>query len=156
MSVTSPEGRFEEYERWCAAGAAFPGVCALGKGLRSVLGEERSAFRRELKRRVKPEVLSDAAVEATARWRSAMRIMSIGSKFDEDELLLILTSRQQIELVMDVLTVFGIAVADIELAKVDTELREIAASKENRRAFLRALSAIQRNGDTEVVDLWSR
>lgn len=154
-ATVPPEARFKEYDKWCAANAPFAAVCALGKGLRGTAGTERDLFLSELKRRVQPEVLSGAAAEAAASWRRVMQILSIGSKFDEDELLLVLTLRQQIELVIVILTTFGISAEPIDLATSDAELCEIARSSENRRAFMSALASIRRNADPEFLDRWS-
>ena len=71
-------------------------------------------------------------------------------------MLFVLSDRMQlVELVTSVLVVFGIRVDPIDLAQLDAELRAIARSKENKRAFGRAISMIQRNAEIDVVDRWS-
>jgi hypothetical protein len=66
----------------------------------------------------------------------------------------VLTLRQQIDLVLEVLDVCGVDVEEVNLAMIDSELRVVARSKENHQAFARALAAIQRNSDITIVDQW--
>jgi hypothetical protein len=150
--------RFAEYDKWVGVREAFPAIASLGKAWRLAgpsSSKQRDEFVMDLRLRVDPNVICDAAAEAIAILRRIMHILSIGTKFDEDELLLVLTLRIQIELVAEVLTIFCIDAEEIALRRVDEELREIAKSKENRRAFASAFGLLKKNCGIPVENQWA-
>jgi hypothetical protein len=144
-----------EYEERSLAGAALAAITALGKALRCVPPGRREGIVAQIRTLTDPQVLANAAQEASAAHRQAARIVAIGSSFDEDELLLVLTLRVQIELVKDVLEIFSVDSVAMDLGGIDAELREIAGSRSNRAAFSRALASMRRNSGIAIDDIWT-
>lgn len=151
--VTSAS-KLAEYERWLEEGATTTAIVTLGEALRCEEGEARAQLVATMRSRVPATALAEAGVDATDYWRRSMRIMSIGTEWDEDELLLVLTFRMNMEAILDVLKEFGIEAESIDLGQVDAELRRIATTKENRRAYARAISMLRKNSDWPRLEEW--
>lgn len=141
-----------EYERLSSGGAAFSALAKLGELIASAEGQ-RQDIQNAIRHMVSGAVLEEAATEAVAVQGRALRILSIGTRFTWDELVLVLTMRMQLELASLVMTLFGVESSTLDLAAIDTELRDVA--KANAAQFVSALATIRRNWDTAIVDRWS-
>lgn len=149
--------KFAEYNDWVKKGVAEVGIYSLAQGLRLTAQspKDRDEFVRELRARVQPTHLQRAATEAMARWRRAMHVMSIGTEFNEHEFILLLGIRLEVELVSEVLRLFGVDTGGLPLAPIDEELRVIANAKTNRREFASAVSMMKKNCGVPFEDIWT-
>lgn len=141
-----------EYERLSSSGAAFSALAKLGELIATAEGQ-RQDVQNAVRHMVTGAVLEEAATEAVAVQGRALRILSIGTKFTWDELVLVLTMRVQLELASLVMTLFGVDSFALDLTAIDTELAEVA--KMNAAQFASALATMRRNWDTAIVDRWS-
>jgi hypothetical protein len=144
-----------EYERLSSSGAAFSALVRLGEVLAVADDAEIHGARAAVRRHATAAVVEPAASEAVGVHGRAVRVLSIGTKFTWDELVLVLTMRTELELASMVLDLFGVDTSPLDLATLDAELREVASSTENRARFASALATIRRNWDVPVVDRWS-
>jgi hypothetical protein len=126
-----------EYKHLSSSGAAFSAVVKLGTVLAMADEEE----------------LHDAT--AAVRDHVTAAVLSIGTKFSWDELVLVLTMRIELELASSVMALFGIDTTAFDLGTLDAELREVGSLKENRVRFASALATIRRNWGVPILDRWS-
>jgi hypothetical protein len=134
-----------ELQRLAAGGAAFSAVAMLGEVLAIAGDEEYDAAGAAVRGHADVALVEAAVAEATAVRRRASHILSIGTSFTWDELVLVLTMRMQLELAFRVFDLFGIDTGAFDPATLDAELREVAQSKENARRFASALATMRRN-----------
>jgi hypothetical protein len=144
-----------EYQRLSASGDALSAVAKLGEVLAVADKEESHRARVAVRSHVTADLVEHAAAEAVRVRGHALHVLSIGSEFVWDELVLLLTMRMQLELASLVMDSFGIDTSAFDLATVDVELREVASSKQNRARFVSALATIRRNWDIQIEDKWS-
>ena len=142
-----------EYER-LSSGAPFSALVRLGEVL-AVADEELPGATAAVRDHATPAVVEAAAIEAVGIRRRALRVLSIGTKFTWEELVLLLTMRIELELASSVMALFGIDTSAFDLGTLDAELRVVALSNENRARFASALATIRRNWAVPIVDRWS-
>jgi len=99
-------------------------------------------------------IIETAVREAAGAVSRARKILSVGTKFEWEEIVLVLTIRTEVDAAASVLSAFGIHKSSLHLADFDDELREIARSKENARTFASALVSIRRNWSMPITNQW--
>jgi hypothetical protein len=141
---------FQEYSEMLRAGDSYSAVSILARMLRSLqtLPTDKMS---EWKERILGEAISqeslEAAVAGVRRDVSRLnKILSTGSKYNDDECVLILTLRNQIEAVQLFLQERYSYHMDIVLTDIDEAIRLIAKSEENRHSFAKAINQIIENG----------
>lgn len=133
-----------------ASGAALSAVVLLGEVFVMAAPTTRNRALREVRARVTEDVLLRASVEADRALKRILHVVSIGSTFNTDEIILLLTLRFEVELASPLLD------QPFDLHRIDEELRGLARSAENHRSFAAALSTIRRNWRVPIEDRWSR
>jgi hypothetical protein len=144
-----------EYKHLSSSGAAFSAVVKLGTVLAMADEEELHDATAAVRDHVTAAVIEAAATEAVGVRGRALRVLSIGTKFSWDELVLVLTMRIELELASSVMALFGIDTTAFDLGTLDAELREVGSLKENRVRFASALATIRRNWGVPILDRWS-
>jgi hypothetical protein len=84
-----------------------------------------------------------------------MRILSIGSSFTWEELVLVVTIRMEVAFASRVLAVVGEEPTELDLEILDSAIGDVARAPQNRRTFLSALATIRKNWDIPVADVWT-
>jgi hypothetical protein len=144
-----------EYERLRAIGSYLSALATLG-GVAMVAPEQaRQSVVTQLCQQIDPNAMSGAAKEIVSARNQAAHILGIGSKFNWDEFVLILTLRFEIELALPLMCQLGFDSAALDLGSLDAELREVANLGANRRSFLSAMAAVRKNWGVPLVDKWS-
>jgi hypothetical protein len=129
-----------DYQRYRAAGAAYSALVELGE-MGNVLDHQdgHDPVVQKWKRTVGevqiPNAMRGAAIaEAMKDVSRVQRILSIGTTFIYEELLLVITIRVRLELLTQFLAQRG-EVPDFHLSAIDDEIRRIAGYHENAAAF---------------------
>lgn len=146
---TRLEAAIPEVRRRAASGAALSAVVLLGEVFAASAPETRSDALRDVRAQVSEDVLLRARAEAVQAVDRALHILSIGSTFDSHEIILVLTTRFEVELASPILN------ETVDFRRLDDELRVLARSRENRKAFSTALRTIRRNWSVPIDDRWS-
>jgi hypothetical protein len=128
-------GLMDEYDNWKFLRAPLSALVSLGKVMRVAPPGERAALHSEIRKRIDETQVADARVEARAALQRARHILSIGSNFDQDELLLVLTLRQQVELACEVVRLFGVSPTTSSCRR---SMQTSAASPGHRRTVERS------------------
>ncbi len=154
------DAKLREYAIWVTKGAPGTAIIKLGEGLLmcnqpGARAGMRDQFVEEIKLVVTPTVLSAATTEIVRKWTRAEHIISIGTKFEWEELVLLLALRIEVELALNVLVLFGIESKKFDLAHWDEELRKLGLFRENRSAFLSAIRTVRKNWGVPIEDRWS-
>lgn len=80
-----------------------------------------------------------------SQYAKISRIMSVGDKWNEDELLLLITIKVQIDLLLEFLASRGVRFESSEESKISIAISEIASSPSNVKTFKRAALLARRN-----------
>lgn len=153
---------FEEYDERVASGAYLAAIVKLGELLKwDKSAQYKSHIRRlelehQIRTHVDPDVLRNAQTKAVDARKQAIKILSFGTKFTWDELVLILTLRIQLELASAVMALWDVEPSFFDLPGLDSEIREVAMCRVNRRAFASALQTIRKNWYANIEDVWTR
>jgi len=141
-------------------GAAFDALAELGALIKTTSKksecEARRRLEREIRERVDPAVVASARSEAEKTFQRAMRILSIGTRFNSDELLLILTLRASLSMFLEVLAVVEPGGDLLEFSALDDSMCEVAQARPNRAPFLSAIATMRRNCGVSFDDIWSK
>jgi len=84
------------------------------------------------------------------------RILSVGSKWNDDELLLVLQLKIEIEMLLAFLKRRYSHIPSSSFDDIDEDLTRIARSKENKRDFERAVSLMVKNWGLPIDIKWLR
>jgi hypothetical protein len=151
--------RWADYQRLTAAGAAYSALVRLAE-MDNVLDHQdgHDPVVRKWKRTVGevqiPNAMRGGAVaEAMKDVSRVQRILSIGTTFIYEELLLVITIRVQLELLSQFLAQRGEA-PDFHLSAIDDEMRRVAGYHENASAFRSAQTAAKRNWGAPIQASW--
>jgi hypothetical protein len=149
------ETALPEYERLSSSDAALSAVVKLGEVLAVADEADRPRASDAVRGHVTAATLEAAATEAVGVRGRALRVLSVGTTFTWEELVLVLTMRIELELASLVMALFGVDTGAFNLSTLDAELSKVALSAENRGRFASALASIRRNWNVTVVDRWS-
>ena len=153
--------KLQECKVMVASGVAFSAIARLGEVLAlseiayEPHDERRGICAHEITALMTPELLDSATREALEVWRKVMRILSIGSTYNSDEVLLLVTLRAQLEYAVPAFRLAGIDVTPLDLGAVDAELRSLGRSRQHRSSFVSALQAVQKNWSVQIQDRWT-
>jgi hypothetical protein len=109
----------------------------------------------QIKDRVHAGVLQAAEEQALDSRRRVWRILSIGTSFTWDELVLVITLRTELERFSSVMALFEMEPTALDLADLDFEIRQVARSSANRSTFASALRTVVKNSGIEIEDRWT-
>jgi hypothetical protein len=144
-----------EYERLSSSGAALSAIVKLGAALAVADEADLRDARDAVRGHVTAATLEAAATDAAGVRGRALHVLSVGTTFTWDELVLVLTIRIELELASLVIDLFGVDTGAFNPSTLDATLRAVALSTENRVRFASALATIRRNWDVPVADRWS-
>lgn len=89
-------------------------------------------------------------------YKRLKRIMSIGSKFNDDEFLLLILYHTELYLVKKYLKTKGIELPPLDLDELEEQIKELGNLKQNKKDFLSAISQMRRNSPIPVDIVWMR
>ena len=155
------DDRFKEYIELKEANEYYGAISILAQMLKSlpILSKSKQS---EWARRLNSEPISEEIIEAVLVGinrdvNRLKRILSVGSRFNDDEIVLVLTLRYQIEVIMSFLFENCSLKTDISLDDIDSVIQSMARSNENKRAFGEAINQIKRNSrlpfDNKLLNL---
>lgn|SRR5258708_2158858 len=151
--------RWADYQRLRAAGAAYSALVRLGE-IGNVLDHKDGHDPAVQKWKLTvgeaqiPDAMRGAAIaEAIKDVSRLQRMLSIGTTFTYEELMLAITIRVQLELLSQFLAQRGEA-PDFHLSAIDDGLRRVAGHHENASAFRSAQTAARRNWGAPIQASW--
>jgi hypothetical protein len=151
--------RWADYQRLRAAGATYAALVRLGE-IGNVL--DHTNGHDPVVRKWKPTVVEAqipdamrraAIAEAIKNVSRLQRMLSIGTTFTYEELMLAITTRVELELLSRFLAQRG-ETPDFHLSAIDDQLRRVAGHYENASAFRSAQTAARRNWGTLIQASW--
>ena len=152
--------RYDEYLKFRDCGEFFGAISNLSEIHNCIIhGQLDYSLCREWKEKLEGIPLSEEIIRSVKasideKYLRIQRIMSIGDIFNDDEFLLILTFRVQIELVVDFLGGKKADINGVDISRLDYEIEEIIESKKNRKAFNSALSQMRKNWGLPITNKW--
>jgi len=129
---------FEEYQRFRDQDCHYSAIARLAeiencsRRMPGIEGQQWSEM--ALGEAIPEKAITEVHRQMAADARRIEHILSIGNEWNDDELTLILTLRITLELVQTYLERRGIEAA-LDLERVDTRIREVASSAQNKRVF---------------------
>lgn len=102
---------------------------------------------------ISDEVLAKASAEAKGNLARLKQMLSVGTRFTYEELLLAITMRVELELLEDFLRGRGMAV-EFDARSLDDDLLEVARYHQNSSAFRSAQIAAKRNWGLPLRSQW--
>ena len=100
------------------------------------------------------ETLNAGFVGIEEQVRIIRRILSIGTVWNGDEILLVLTKRVQMELLLTFLTEFFSYDETVSLDDIDKRINSIAETKENKHTFEEAKRLMRKNWGLPINSEW--
>jgi hypothetical protein len=94
--------------------------------------------------------------EFVNKYKRLKRIMSIGSKFNDDEFLLLTVSHTELYLVREYLKTKKIELPNLDLDELEEQIKELGNLKQNKKDFLSAINQMRRNSPIPVDIVWMR
>ncbi|MET0649133.1 MAG: hypothetical protein ABW208_21185 [Pyrinomonadaceae bacterium] len=151
--------RFNEYRGLFQAGAYFGAVSKLAE-LENCLPLLRKGSQARWRNQINKEPLSEEVLRALeaeieTATQNIRRILSFGTKWNHDELLLVWTIRIQIEMLSRFLTRRQqLSPLCFPSDDVDEAMLEVAKSKTNKRDLQIAINLIKRNWGLPISSRW--
>jgi len=159
--ATQLEEYFAQYERFLRGGAYHSALSWLAQIAHCVKefvssGGERGLWLARIEgESLPPEVLRGALVEAERQLAHVRRIIEIDeAPVIEDEALLVLTVREEVDLMREFLLSRGVEVPQFDCTELDRDIARIAKMKRNRAAFDSAFAAMRRNMPLPLKTRW--
>ena len=148
--------QFAEFTNLREAGAPFGAATSLGEIYRS-LPAFSSAMRAHWLHEIENAGFTEADLDAVhagvfAAGKRILRILSNGESWDSDEIILVLTLREEIGLIVDMWPVLTGSSLDYSCDEVDAAILSLASGRKNRRLLQGALATIASNTDPPVPD----
>jgi hypothetical protein len=82
------------------------------------------------------------------------RILSVGAVWNDDEILLVLTKRVQIDLLLVFLTEFCSYDRTVNIGDIDERINSISQTKENKHTFEEARNLMKKNWGLPIKSKW--
>ena len=150
--------RFIEYQYFFSERAYYPALKRLAQiyhCLPKMDKAERVKWEARLGEATVTREFIAAAKTGMAEELSQIRqILSVGSTWNDDEILLILTMRIQIDLALSFVAEHSLRKVTIVTDDIDESIKRIAVSKENARAFDMAVALIKKNWGLPITSRW--
>lgn len=86
------------------------------------------------------------------RQQQLLHIVSIGDRFNEDEILLLLTMRFELSLVNKILQLNNIKIENYNSDDIDEKIDKIKNNKKNLKSFNIALNLMNKNWEVAMMD----
>jgi hypothetical protein len=151
--------RWADYQRLRAAGAAYAALVKLGE-IGNVLDHNEGndpavqKWKLSVGQAQIPDAMREAAVAEAIKSASRLqRMLSIGTTFTYEELMLAITMRVELELLSEFLAQRG-QTPEFHLSAIDDELSRVAGLHENASAFRSAQTAARRNWGVPIQASW--
>jgi len=156
--------RFREYEYLWQAGEYFGAVkrlAELSHCLSGLNGQERNDWSERIKffaSSMPKETITVLENGLVRDAESIRRILSIGSRWNEDEILAVLGMRIEIDLMLSFLHEHCShnVTTPLPLEYIDERLVELAKSKEHKRHFRWAIGMMKKNWGLPIDSEWLR
>ena len=154
------EERFTEYKVLLKAKECYGAILRLAE-IFNCLSQIEEPFYSKWTERLQSEQLQDEVIQTAlvGLERNAERIrrvLSVGDVWNEDEILLILTKRIQIEMLLQFLKEIYSHSMEVFLDDIDRKVEEISASKQNGRTYKLVVAQLKRNWGLPIDSKWLR
>ena len=156
LSIEEAFHEYTEFMGLCEYGAAFQRLAEIENILeKHKLGKKAFSFWMDkVHSEIKSFVFWDAVEEyVKERFESICRIVSVGNEFNEDEFLLILTMRIEVDTVFEALERVGRPCL-FDFTKIDSEIYDLKRSPLNIKSYGRAVKSIDRNRLLPSITRW--
>ena len=104
--------------------------------------------------KLSPEMLNAGVEGIEQEAQIIRRILSVGTVWNGEEILLVLTKRIQIDLLLDFLTEFCSYDRTVSIDDIDERLNSIAQSKENKHSFEESRNLMKENWGLPINSKW--
>lgn len=98
--------------------------------------------------------IEDIVLAVNSDLKKIEKVISIGSEFNDDEFLLILTLKVQVELIADFFNNIGLNDMLPEFDNLDREIIEVSNQKQNKIEFNKAANQMQKNWGFPIINKW--
>jgi hypothetical protein len=149
---------FHEYESLLRSGEYYGAAVRLAL-IFSCLPNLDEELNREWATRLQSERLPEMVIEAVEAGmerdaQKILRILSIGERWNEDEILLVLVTREDLQVVQSYVSQTYCRRAQISLDDIDVKIALLRESGENRRSFKRAADLMLKNSELPIDRPW--
>jgi hypothetical protein len=96
----------------------------------------------------------EAAKEANEKFERIKRIISIGDYWNDDEWVLVLLLRLELEMEKDFFNYKKIDFPRLELAKLCEKMKELSQTKKNKEVFEFSARQMKNNSPLPFADIW--
>ncbi len=138
-------------------GEALVAIASVASCAKQVAGAVPAA-RRVLNRTLQEELSEGITVQVseliTGTAVRIQRILSVGSEYNDDEYLLLITLHTELSLVIWYLQERGLECPLLDLDAIELEIRETGRFPANARALAKAISLMRRNWGLDVEMPW--
>jgi hypothetical protein len=160
--VNKLENRFSRFEEFWKDGVYWSGVAILSSIYNCITNDNISyKTRNEWMDKISKYDISQKALESikdefVKNYNRLMRIMSVGSKFNDDEFLLLIVYHTQLYLVRGYLKTKRIELPNLDLDELEEQIKELGNLKQNKKEFISAINQMRRNSPIPVDIVWMR
>jgi hypothetical protein len=158
--VNNFESRFSKFEEFWKKGVYWSGVSILSSIYNCITKNNISnKTRNEWMEKISKPEISQKALDSikndyVKNYNRLMKIMSVGSKFNDDEFLLLIVYHTQLYLVREYLKTKKIELPNLDLGELEEQIKELGNLKQNKKDFLSAISQMRRNSPIPVDIVW--
>jgi thymidylate synthase len=146
-----------EYENFLRAGAYYSAVLRLAEIFNCLPRMNKKAKERWGKRVDREplaiDVIKNAVASLKANAQRIRQVLSIGDTWNEDEILLILLTRTQIDILSRFLTQKASEI-DVALDDIDEMINQMAQSNQNRRNYVLTVRQMRENSRLPTDSKW--
>ncbi|MGD2093262.1 MAG: hypothetical protein PVH61_44285 [Candidatus Aminicenantes bacterium] len=160
--VENFENRFSKFEEFWEKGVYWSGVAILSSIYNCITKDNVSLkTRNEWMEKISKYEISQKALDSIQNefvnyYERLKRIMSIGSKFNDDEFLFLIVYHTQLYLVREYLKAKDIELPNLDLDEIEEQIKELGNLKQNKKDFLSAINQMKRNSPIPVDIVWMR
>lgn len=149
---------FDEYESLLRVGEYYGAVLRLAL-ISSCLPNLDDELSKEWTNRLKKELLAQDVIKAAEAGirrdeQKIRKILAIGTRWNDDEILLVLSDREGMEMVANYLKKRCLREVELRVEDIDEQIAQLSSSRENKRAFKRAADLMRKNADLPISRQW--
>ena len=151
------EKHFRWYQELLLEGALYSAAVALVEifyGSAGLPGKQRAAWQSRIKKELTEKLLQAVRIGREQDIQRIRRILSVGSEWTGEEILLLMLKRINIELFFDFLGSDAAVPSLVHLKQIDDQLSTLAKSKNHSRHFRWSLMRMKETAVFDVEPIW--
>jgi len=150
--------KFEEFILFFNLGGPYSSIKILGELYNCVLKLDKT-IQPEWLERIRDVCFSEVQLqiivdELEKDIKNIERLLSIFNVWIEEEIVLILTLRIEVELISNVLTFIGYNKVSADFSSIDEKILQISQAEDSKRAFSESVSLIKKNWGMPITNKW--